>query len=83
MRCIVVEGICHVCNKYWEMIPTQTSQDLLYKLIQSHARDGASADVRLTVVHVSHILFVYNLSIFHLFVFGSCLSYLEFLIKVS
>ncbi|CAH1776019.1 unnamed protein product [Owenia fusiformis] len=65
VRATVVYGVCHICNVYWELIPTQNIKTFIVQLIQDLAWDVGAQDVRIAVFkgitllldnHMSHPL---------------------------
>nr|XP_006818203.1 PREDICTED: condensin-2 complex subunit G2-like [Saccoglossus kowalevskii] len=49
VRSIGVNGICKIASFFWELIPSQTLQTLLMKLVRDMVYDSASSDVRAAV----------------------------------
>ena len=55
MRVIAIQGVCSICNAYWELIPANVIQAFLRVLVEELAWDTASAIVRVAVIKVIFI----------------------------
>ncbi|ELT96959.1 hypothetical protein CAPTEDRAFT_221866 [Capitella teleta] len=57
VRCLAVEGVCRICNVYWELIPIATICSFLGNLVDDLIWDVSSDDVRCSVVKgLTHLL---------------------------
>ena len=56
VRVTAVQGVCRICNVFWELIPVATISAFLNKLTHELAWDGASPDVRVAVIKVKSAL---------------------------
>ena len=59
VRVVAVQGVCRICNVFWEMIPPATTKAFIIKLVQELANDSGSSDVRVAVFMVSDSIFVF------------------------
>ena len=55
VRCVAIQGVCRICNVFWELIPAKVIQTLLLTLVRELAWDSSSADVRQAVLRVGHV----------------------------
>lgn len=56
----MVKGVCSIISRYWEFLPTATIAWFVNRLVSDMAWDGATPEVRASVLHVSVTVFFLN-----------------------
>lgn len=50
VRAVSTSGVCHILREYWELLPTQTTKQILSYIVGTLGHDSNCANVRLSVV---------------------------------
>jgi hypothetical protein len=52
VRTICAYGICRIVATYWEILPAERIKELIEVVVQKHACDSSSSNVRIAVIKV-------------------------------